>query len=353
MTASVTTDTQRFARLAGFADHERVSIASDPAIGYHGIIAIHDTTLGPAVGGTRLWHYRTEEDAIADALRLSRAMTYKAAMAGLDYGGGKSVVIGDPATIDRARVFRAHGRHVESLGGQYIAGEDVNTSPSDMATMAHETQHVAGLADRSGDPSPYTAWGVYCGIKACAKYRYGDDSLVGRRVAVQGIGHVGYLLCRYLAAESARLIVADVDETRVDRVRAEFGADVVAPTAIVSADVDVLAPCALGSVIDEASIDTLRCSIIAGAANNQLAAPHLGQLLQAKGIVYAPDYVINAGGLMTINIHRGLWNPAQCHAHVGGIYDTLLALFAASDAQQLPPAAVADQLAEQRLRKNR
>jgi leucine dehydrogenase len=326
-----------------------VSIASDLTCGYHGIIAIHDTTLGPSVGGTRLWNYDTEEDALADALRLSRAMTYKAAMAGLEYGGGKSVVIGNPATIDRERVFRAHGRHVESLGGRYIAGEDVNTSPSDMATMARETRHVAGLADRSGDPSPFTAWGVYRGIKACAKYRYGSDSLAGRRIAVQGIGHVGYLLCEHLAREGARLIVADMEPERSDRARRDFDAIMVAPTAIVSTDADVLAPCALGGVIDDASIPALRCDIVAGAANNQLAAPRHSTALQAKGIVYAPDYVINAGGLMTINIDRGVWDQAACHAHVGAIYDTLLELFAASDKQGLPPAAVADELAEQRL----
>jgi len=334
---------------SAFASHEQVSFAADPASGYRGIIAIHDTTLGPAVGGTRLWPYATEADALADALRLSRAMTYKAAVAGLAYGGGKSVIIADPATVDRERLFRAHGRHVDWLGGRYIAGEDVNTSPSDMAIMAHETLHVAGLADRSGDPSPYTAIGVYRGIKACARHRYGNDSLAGRRVAVQGVGHVGYALCQHLAAEGASLIVADIDRGRVESARADFGAATVDAGSIVGVEADIFAPCALGGVIDDRAIADLRCAIVAGAANNQLATPGHGRQLLSRGVTYAPDYVINAGGLMTINIDRGLWDAAACREHVERIYDTVLDLLSTAHAEGVTPETVADRMAERRL----
>jgi leucine dehydrogenase len=329
--------------------HEQVSIATDPAAGYRGVIAIHSTALGPAVGGTRFWNYASDAEAIADALRLSKAMTYKAALAGLDYGGGKSVVIGDPMRADRRRLFHAHGRHVEWLGGRYIAGEDVNTSPSDMAIMHEVTAHVAGLADRSGDPSPYTALGVFRGIQACAQHRYGDSSLAGRRVIVQGVGNVGYNLCRHLHVEGARLIVADANPDRTERARSEFAAQVVPPAEALAVEADVLAPCALGGVIDDRSVDRLRVDIVAGAANNQLADPRLDRALEKRGIVYAPDYLINAGGLMTINIHRGLWDADQCRREVSEIYTRLLDVLTAAQSQGLTASAVADRLVEDRL----
>ena len=251
--------------------HEQIMYWSDPEFGYRGIIAVHDTTLGPALGGTRFWTYDDDREATIDALRLSRGMTYKAAITGLNLGGGKSVIWGDPKRADREMIFRAHGRAVESLGGRYITAEDVGTSPDDMEYVAMETEHVVGLHGRSGDPSPVTAYGVYQGIKASAAHRYGDDSLKDRHITVQGLGHVGYYLCEDLAAEGAKLTITDIDAESVQRVVDDFGAEVVDPDAIYAVDADIFAPCALGAVVNDDTLDTFSFDIIAGAANNVLA----------------------------------------------------------------------------------
>lgn len=340
---------ERFFALLGEHGHEQVSFASDAESGYRGIIAIHDTTLGPSLGGTRFWHYANVMEAFQDVLRLSRAMTYKAAVAGLNLGGGKSVIVGDPATRSREPIFRAHGRHIERLGGRYITAEDVGTSPSDMELMLKETRHVAGLPGKSGDPSPVTAFGVYRGMKACARHRWGDDSLSGKTVAVQGVGHVGYYLCRHLAEEGARLIVTDVVDDKVHRVVKELGATAVAPNEIYGARADVFAPCALGGAVNDTTIRKLKVEIVAGGANNQLAEERHGEELEEKGITYAPDYVINGGGLINVNAELAGWTSAEARRKAGEIYQTILHVFAIAREEHLPSYKAADRLAERRL----
>ncbi|HEY6852986.1 MAG TPA: Glu/Leu/Phe/Val dehydrogenase dimerization domain-containing protein, partial [Gemmatimonadales bacterium] len=248
-----------------------MSLYADPAAGYRGIIAIHNTQLGPALGGTRVWNYESDEAALIDALRLARGMTYKAAVAGLNLGGGKSVIIGDNKLKDREPLFRAHGRHVESLGGRYITAEDVGTSTADMEFIRAETSHVTGLMGKSGDPSPVTAFGVYRGIKACARHRYGDDALRGKTIAIQGCGHVGYYLADLLYKEGAQLVVTDIDAARVKNVVDDFRARAVKPDEIYGVEADIFAPCALGGILNDQTIAQLQCEIVAGAANNQLA----------------------------------------------------------------------------------
>src|SRR5438128_5742716 len=250
--------------------HEQVTLCHDPAAGYRGIIAIHSTVLGPALGGTRFWSYATDDEAIVDALRLARGMTYKNAVAGLNLGGGKSVIIGDNKTMSRELLFRAHGRFVESLGGRYITAEDVGTSTADMDYVHMETEYVTGLAGRSGDPSPVTAHGVFRAIQASARERWGSDDLSTKTVAVQGCGHVGYYLAKELHEAGAKLIVTDIDPERVKRVVTEFSARGVGPDEIYAAEADVFAPCALGAIINDRTIPLLKCEIVAGAANNQL-----------------------------------------------------------------------------------
>lgn len=337
-----------FGRLA-VHDHEQVSFYSERSCGYRGIIAIHSTVLGPALGGTRFWHYDSDEDALVDALRLSRAMTYKAAVAGLNLGGGKSVVIGDPSTTRREALFRAHGRHVESLKGRYITAEDVGTSAADMEYIKAETRHVTGLIGRSGDPSGVTAYGVYRGIKACARQRYGDDALNGKTVALQGCGHVGYHLARLLHAEGVRLVATDIDPQRLKRVVEECGAKAVAPDEIYDVRAEVFAPCALGAAINDRTIDRLHVDIVAGSANNQLGEERHGDALEQRGILYAPDYVINAGGLINVNSELYDWTPERARAKAGEIYDTLLRVFELAREEGIPTYRAADRLAEQRI----
>jgi leucine dehydrogenase len=330
--------------------HEQLVFWSEPESGYRGVIAIHDTTLGPALGGTRFWNYDDERAAVLDALRLSRAMTYKAAISGLDIGGGKSVIWGDNGGTEREPIFRAHGRAVQSLGGRYITAEDVGTSPRDMEFVRMETEHVSGLPGRSGDPSPVTAYGVYRGIKACAHVEYGDDSLAGRHVTVQGLGHVGRNLCEDLAEEGARLTVTDIDPDRVRRVVEDFGAVAVEADAIYGVEADIFAPCALGAVINDDTIGRLRVDIVAGAANNQLArsAAH-GSALHERGILYAPDYVINGGGLINVYGELHGWSPEQSKHKAGDIYDTLLHIFRLAKSEGLPTDVAADRIAEERI----
>ena len=329
--------------------HEQLVFCSEPAVGYKGIIAIHDTTLGPALGGTRFWNYASEEEAVVDALRLAKGMTYKAAVAGLNLGGGKSVIIGDSSVTRREMIFRTHGRFVDSLKGRYITAEDVGTSVEDMDFVQMETNHVAGVAGRSGDPSPVTAFGVYMGIKACAKEKFGSDSLKGVRIAVQGTGHVGHYLCQFLTEEGAQLVVTDIDERRAQSVARELGAQTVAPDAIYAVDAPIFAPCALGAIVNDKTLPQFKFQVIAGAANNQLAEARHGDALQERNILYAPDYVINAGGLINVYGELNGWSSDRSKRKAGEIYETLLDLFDLAKKEGLPTYEAADRLAERRI----
>jgi leucine dehydrogenase len=333
----------------GEFEHEQVLFTREPAANYYGIIAIHDTTLGPALGGTRFWNYESEEQALIDVLRLAMGMTYKAAVAGLNLGGGKSVIIGDPGTPRREMIFRAHGRAVETLKGRYITAEDVGTGVEDMDYVHMETEYVVGIAGRSGDPSPVTAYGTYRGMKACAFEVYGDDSLKGKAVAVQGVGHVGYYLCENLAAEGAKLIVTDIHQDRVDRAIDDFGAEAVKPDAIYGVDADIFAPCALGAIINSKTIPQLKVKIIAGAANNQLETHEDAKAVQERGILYAPDYVINAGGLINVCSELADWSTDRSKRKAGEIYQTLLEVFELAREEKLTTADAADRIAERRI----
>lgn len=334
-------------------EHEQLVFWSEPSLGYKGIIAIHDTTLGPALGGTRFWNYPTDGEAIVDALRLARGMTYKASVAGLNLGGGKSVIVGDNRVRDREMIFRSHGRAVESLGGRYITAEDVGTSPEDMEYILTETEHVVGIHGRSGDPSPVTAHGVFVGIKAAAHTRYGSDDLDGRHVVVQGVGHVGYWLCRYLHEEGAQITVTDIDADRVARVVTEFGATAIEPDQIYGVDADIFAPCALGAVINDDTLAAFKVDIIAGGANNQLARAEHGQACHDRGILYAPDYVINAGGLINVYGELHDWTTERSKRKAGEIFTTLLRIFETAEAESIPTALAADRVAEERIERTR
>ncbi len=330
--------------------HEQLVLCSDPSAGYRGIIAIHSTTLGPALGGTRFWSYASDEDAIVDALRLARGMTYKNAVAGLNLGGGKSVIIGDNKMRSREMIFRAHGRFVESLGGRYVTAEDVGTSPSDMDYVFNETKYVAGLAGRSGDPSPVTAHGVFRSIQASAQHKYGSDDLEGKVVTIQGCGHVGYYLAKELHAAGARLIVSDIDPDKVKMVVADTKATAVAPDAIYAQKADIFAPCALGGIINDTTIPQLKVAIISGGANNVLLEERHGDVLEAKGILYAPDYVANAGGVINVYSELAGWDSVRSLRKADEIYDTVLGVFEIARQEGIPTYRAADRLAERRLR---
>jgi len=330
--------------------HEQVVLCHDDATGYRGIIAIHSTVLGPALGGTRFWNYANDDEAIVDALRLARGMTYKNAVAGLNLGGGKSVIIGDNKTTQRELLFRAHGRFVESLGGRYITAEDVGTSTADMDYVHMETKNVSGLAGRSGDPSPVTAHGVFRAIQASAKAKWGRDDISNKVVSVQGCGHVGYFLCKELHEAGAKLVVTDIDAERVKRVVSEFGARAVAADEIYGAEADIFAPCALGAIVNDKTIPQLRVQIVAGAANNQLLEERHGDMLEQKGILYAPDYVANAGGVINVYSELAGWTSARAFRKADEIYDTVLRVFSIAAQQHVPTYQAADRLAEERIR---
>jgi len=327
--------------------YERVVSGIDEAARYHGIIVIHSTTLGPALGGTRFWSYKNEDEAITDALRLARGMTYKNALAGLPCGGGKSIVMRDSRAKDREQLFRAHGRLVNLFAGKYITAEDVGTSPADMEYILKETTHVAGLQNRSGDPSPHTARGVFRAMQAAAKHRWGSDDLAGKTVAIQGCGHVGYYLAGELARVGAKLVVTDVDPEKVKRVCAEHYATSVAPEEIYSVQADVFAPCALGGVLNDQTIPKLRVEVVNGGANNQLLEPRHGDLLQQRGILYAPDYAVNAGGVINgCCIEMLGWDVPRTLEKTDAIYHTLLKVFATAEQEKIPTYQAADRLAE-------
>jgi leucine dehydrogenase len=329
--------------------HEQVLLSHDPSCGYFGIIAIHDTTLGPALGGTRFWQYESTDEAITDALRLARGMTYKSAVAGINLGGGKSVIIGDNKRTDREVIFRAHGRFIETLGGRYTTAEDIGTSPADMEYIKLETDHVAGLLGLSGDPSPVTGYGVYVGMKAAARERWGSDSLAGKTVAVQGAGKVAYYLMQHLHADGAKIIVTDIDAEKVRRAVQEFGALPVSPDVIYDQDADIFSPNALGATINDETLPRLKVQVIAGGANNQLAEDRHGDELEKRKVLYAPDYVINGGGVINVygELHR--WPVERAKKKAGEIYQTLLRIFEIARRERIPTYRAADRLAEQRI----
>lgn len=333
--------------------HEQVVFCHDDVTGLKAIIGIHDTTLGPALGGCRMWHYRDEASALRDVLRLSRGMTYKSAVAGLNLGGGKAVIIGDSKTEKNEMLFRAYGRFVQGMGGRYITAEDVGTSVRDMEWVRMETDHVTGISRAlggSGDPSPVTAYGSFVGIRAAMKWSTGDESLEGKKVAVQGVGRVGYHLVKHLAEAGAILTVCDVDRESLARVAEEFpGTEVVAPDAIYDVDCDVFAPCALGAVINDDTIPRLRCSVVSGSANNVLADDQHAMALQDRGILYAPDYVINAGGLINVANELEGYNRDRALMQAEGIYSIVTRVFQISRDEGITTAKAADELAERRI----
>ncbi|PYP84688.1 MAG: leucine dehydrogenase [Blastocatellia bacterium AA13] len=329
--------------------HEQVVFGRDPKAGYNAIIAIHSTALGPSLGGARLWSYATDDDAMVDALRLSKGMTYKNAVAGIPFGGGKSVILSNGGATDREKLFRAHGRFVDTLGGRYITAEDVGTSPADMEYVRLETRHVGGLRNGSGDPSPLTARGVLRAIQASAKFRWGSEDLSGKTVAVQGCGHVGYSLMQALKTAGARLIVSDVNAELTSRAASELDAEVTAPEAIYTAEADIFAPCALGGILNSDTIPRLKVEIVAGAANNQLLEPGDGDALELRKILYAPDYVANAGGVLNGCIELLGWSREHVAERIDHIYDTMMSVFRLAAADGIPAYRAADRLAEQRL----
>ena len=331
-------------------DHEQLLFCNDNATGLKAIIAVHNTTLGPALGGTRMWNYNNETEALNDVLRLSRGMTYKNSISGLNLGGGKAVIIGDSKTQKNEALFRRFGKFVESLAGKYITAEDVGISTEDMVWVNMETNNVVGLPGKSGDPSPVTAYGVYMGMKAAAKVQFGSDSLAGKKVTVQGVGHVGEYLVSYLAKEGADIYITDIFEDSLKRVSEKYGATVVGLDEIYDIDCDIYAPCALGATVNDDTLDRLKCSIIAGAANNQLANESIhGAAVKAKGMIYVPDFMLNAGGVI------------NCYAEVKGltsewamgkaqqIFDTTLNILNRSSSENVPTYKIANQMAEERI----
>jgi leucine dehydrogenase len=330
--------------------HEQVVCCYDKSTGYRGVIAIHDTTLGPALGGCRFWNYASDEEAITDALRLSRGMTYKNAVAGLNLGGGKSVIIGDNRTANREMIFRAHGRFVESLGGRYVTAEDVGTGTADMDYVHMETEYVAGLSNRSGDPSPVTARGVFRSIEASAKWRWGSPSLAGKTILVQGLGNVGSYLSKELVKAGAKLVVADIRPERVANAVKEFGATAVSDTEIYSQEADIYAPCALGATLNDDTIPKLKVEIVCGGANNQLLEPKKhGEALEKRSILYAPDFVANAGGVINVYSELAGWTHERALRKADEIFDTLLGVFTIAKEKGIPSYEAADALAERRV----
>ncbi|HVS01621.1 MAG TPA: Glu/Leu/Phe/Val dehydrogenase [Thermoanaerobaculia bacterium] len=333
--------------------HERVVICSNPDVGLKAIIAVHSTTLGPGLGGVRMWKYKSDEEALVDALRLARGMTYKAAAAGLNLGGGKAVILGDSKKEKSEALFRAFGRYVESLGGLYITAEDVGTDMEDMELILTETRWVTGVSPAhggSGDPSPVTAYGTLQGITAAVRWKYGEPELAGRSVAIQGLGSVGHHLAGYLVERGAKVFGCDIDPDALSQAE-EMGVEIVPPDDIYGVDCDIFAPCALGAVLNDRTIPRLRCDIVAGAANNQLEQEQRdADLLTERGILYAPDFVINAGGLINVyNELLGHYNQERALRMTRTIYLNLTRVFDIAEHDGITTALAADRLAEERL----
>ncbi len=336
-----------------FANHEQIVFCHDKDTGLKAIIAIHDTTLGSALGGTRMWVYKTEEEALNDVLRLSRGMTYKAAISGLQLGGGKAVIFGDSKKDKTAAMFIKYGEFIESLNGKYITAEDVGTSTSDMVNVRKSTKHVAGLPEEiggGGDPSPVTAYGVYMGMKAAAKKFWGNDSLSGKKIAIQGVGHVGENLVRLVTQEKAKVYVTDISQDQLKVIADKYGAEIVSPDAIYDVPSDIYAPCALGATLNTENIQRLKCSVISGAANNQLADENVhGRMLADKGILYAPDFLINAGGLINVFSELKGYNRKDALSHTEKIFDTTIEIFDKAEREKLTTVEAAKRIAEERI----
>ena len=333
-------------------NHQRVLFCNDEDTGLKAIIAIHDTTLGPALGGTRMWEYKTEGEALRDVLRLSRAMTYKAAISGLNVGGGKALILGDSRTGKSEAMMRRFGRFIKNLNGSFITTEDLGTSSRDMEYIRMETEHVIGGSDSANavDPSPITAKGVFMGIKACLKEVFGNDSLAGRSVAVQGIGHVGENLVHLLREENARVYVSDINEERLRQVAKKYGADAVSNNNILDLEFDVYSPCALGGIINSTTIPKMKCAVIAGSANNQLANESMhGQMLLEKGIIYAPDYLINAGAMINSYSELSGYSRKRTMQLAENIYEVTRGVLKKSKTENIPTNKAADQIAEKRI----
>ncbi|EPC04367.1 hypothetical protein L861_03335 [Litchfieldella anticariensis FP35 = DSM 16096] len=337
-----------------FDRHEQVVFGFDDNSGLQAIIAIHNTYRGPALGGLRIYPYASEEDALTDVLRLSRGMTYKSALANLPLGGGKAVIIADPIRHKTSALLEAMGRLVDSLGGRYITAEDSGSSEADMQVIARQTEHVSGLRKpgvESGDPSPFTAHGVFCALRCAVRHGLGRTHLQDLRVAIQGVGHVGAYLARELRAAGAQLVVSDVNEAATAQLAKELGAEVVAPAEIFDVDADVFAPCALGGVIDDQVCERLKVRVVAGAANNQLATPAAGRRLHERGILYTPDYAANAGGVIEVAWQRRHdYRREDVMTHVEGIEDTLDEIFQRARREHSPPEEIADRVAEERFK---
>ncbi|HET8865288.1 MAG TPA: Glu/Leu/Phe/Val dehydrogenase [Gracilimonas sp.] len=352
---TLTKENKNFPLFNELADkkHEQVVICSDPETGLRAIIAIHNTTLGPALGGTRMWNYESEEAAMKDVLRLSRGMTYKSAISGLNLGGGKAVIIGDPHTEKTEALFRSFGRFVDGLGGRYITAEDVGMTEKEMEWIYSETKYVTGIPKAlggSGNPSPVTAYGVYMGVKACAKKAYGSDSLEGKKIALQGAGNVASYFARHAAKEGAELFICDIYGDKANELAKEVGAEVVDPDSIYGLDVDIFTPCALGGVINDDTLDQFKCDIIAGGANNVLDVEDKhGEMLLEKGIIYAPDYVINAGGIINIASELEGYNEERALQNAGNIYTTITDILNYSEEHGIPAHKASNALAEKRI----
>lgn len=334
-------------------DHEQVVFCQDKSTGLRAIIAVHNTTLGPAVGGTRMWAYSNEDEAITDVLRLSRGMTYKNALAGLNIGGGKAVIIGDARTDKNEPLLRRFGKFVDSLGGKYITAEDVGISTKDMEYVKMETDNVVGLPDYlngGGDPSPVTAYGVYMGMKASVKELTGNDSLAGKKVMVQGVGHVGEYLVQHLIKENAEVIISDIYEERVKSVVNQYGVKAVGINEVYDQNMDIYSPCALGATVNDDTLAKLKCDIICGAANNQLANEQIhGAEVQKKGILYAPDYLVNAGGIINCYWEIIGYSREAALSQAEGIYAKTLEIFSKSKSENIPTYLAANLLAEARI----
>ena len=335
--------------------HEQVVFCQDQQTGLKAIIAIHSTVLGPALGGTRMWNYSTEQDALQDVLRLSRGMTFKASISGLDLGGGKAVIIGDAKTEKTDDLMRRFGEFVESLNGNYVTAEDVGMTPHDMKMIRQKTKNVSGIPKElgsSGDPSPVTAYGVYLGMKASAKYKWGSDCLTGKRILVQGVGHVGMHLVKYLSKEGAVIYVTDINNESLAVANVDYGAFVIDDSLIYDLDIDIYAPCALGATLNDFSSSRLKCAIVAGAANNQLAEENKhAKILQDRGILYAPDFLINAGGLVSVYSELIGYDETEIFSKTEAIYDTTLNIYRKSDEDGVTTHEAAKQIAQERIDK--
>ena len=348
------TETQSVFSQTAKMGHEQVVFCQDEATGLKAIIAIHNTVLGPALGGTRMWDYASDEEALTDVLRLSRGMTYKAAISGLNLGGGKAVILGDPAKLKNEAFMRRFGRFVDSLGGRYITAEDVNMKTRDMEYVHMETDYVTGIPESmggSGDPSPVTAYGVYMGMKATANHVYGSDDLSGKSVVVQGVGQVGMYLVDHLTKDGAKVYISDIVEEKLARVSKNSGAEVVGMDEVYDLDVDIYAPCALGATLNDDTISRLKASIIAGGANNQLQEERKhGYMLIDRGITYAPDFLINAGGLINVGAeYYGPFNREKAHLDAEKIYDTTLDILNMATEESISTQEAAIKIAEKRI----